>query len=121
MPFIITNPKTKIITQKYMIDEKIIEISSSRTLDHVTIDDINIRMPINNPLDINISVKLSIGYMDGTVFFPVEHDAVDLAGESLIAAMMASTKPDISHYADFKASLYELLVFIGKIPTGTIS
>lgn len=121
MPFIITSPETKTITQKYMIDTEIVEVSATRTIDHVSIENINTKMPINNPTGVNMWVQWAIGYMDGIVFFPTERGSVELAGESLLVAMMQPVFSGGTHYSDHKKAIYELLVQLGHIPSGTIT
>ena len=124
MPFIITSPETKTITQKYVItnptNDNIVEVSAVRTIDRVNIEHIITNMPINNPTGVSMTVKWSIGYMDGAVFFPTEMGYVELAGEALLAKMVEPVIPGGTHYSDHKAALYELLIELGHIPAGTV-
>jgi hypothetical protein len=122
MPFIITSPETKNVTQKYLIDNQITEVTKSRTIDHVNIEHIEVRMPINNATGIGMSVIWSLGYMDGSTFFPTERGTAELAGEALIAKMMEAVYATNgnTHYTDFKGALYSLLVQLNFIPAGAI-
>jgi len=122
MPFIITNPETKNVTQKYLIDDQITEVTKSRTIDHVNIEYIEIKMPINNTTGISMSVGWSLGYLDGSTFFPTERGSAELAGDSLIAKMMEAVYVfnGNTHYTDFKSALYSLLMQLNYIPAGSV-
>lgn len=124
MPYIITNPETKVVTQTLVIDNAHISVSKERTVDHVTIDQVTLDMPLNNPAGISIHVCWTVGYMDGDVLFPVEQGQARLdkatAGAALFSAMGAPVTADASHYSDFKGALYGLLLAKGLIPDGTI-
>jgi hypothetical protein len=124
MPFIITDPETKTITQRYVItnptNDDVVEVSAVRTIDRVNIEHIITSMPINNPTGVSMTVKWSIGYMDGAVFFPTERGSAELAGEALLAKMVEPVIPGATHYSDHKTALYELLVALGHIPAGSI-
>jgi len=119
MPFIITAPETKVVQQIYLIDGFPQDVASTRTLDHVNIESILINTPINNPYGVTATIKWSIGYEDGGVFFPISRGSTDFAGSSLITAMMQPPTGD-SHYADLKLALYGLLVAAESIPAGSV-
>jgi hypothetical protein len=120
MPFIITAPETKTISQQYLLGTEVQVVNAVRTVDRVNIEHVKINMPINNPTGVSISVTWSIGYMDGAVFFPTERGSAELAGESLLAKMSEAVTPADSHYADFKGALYAVLVSLGHVPAGTV-
>jgi len=125
MPYVITTPETKSITQTLRINNAWVDVTSTRTIDHVTIDNVILTMPLNNPTGISIEVSWSIGYMESSVFFPVEQKQTKIdssTGDSnaLFSAMMSKVTSDISHYADFKNALYGLLDTLDMIPNGTV-
>lgn len=121
MPYTITSPETKDITQKILIDnDSIVEVTKSRTLDTVQIEESAFMTPINNPTGVRAIIKWSIGYNDGGVFFPVQRGTNEFAGSTILTAM---TQPATgqTHYADLKVALYSLLADNGVIPAGVIS
>jgi hypothetical protein len=120
MPFIITDPETKTVAQRYLIDDVVQEVSAVRTIDHVNIEHVVISTPLNNPTGVTLSVKWSLGYLDGTVFFPTQRGTAELAGEALFTRMMEGVSVGASHYSDFKNALYILLASLGHIPAGVV-
>jgi len=124
MPYVITEPETKTITQTLRINNNFVDVAATRTVDHVSIDDFNVHMPLNNPAGIAIEVWWSLCYLDGTVLFPVqqEHTRLDVptAGQPLLDAMNAPVPPGMSVYGATKVALYNLLEALGKIPAGDI-
>jgi hypothetical protein len=123
MPYVIADPETKPVTQTLLINTARVEVTAERTVDHVTIDQVVLNMPLNNPAGISIDVYWSIGYMDGPVLVPVEQGHAHLdaasAGNKLFEAMAAPATAT-SHYADFKGALYGLLQALHLIPAGAI-
>jgi len=120
MPFIITAPETKTISQQYVLGTEVQVVNATRTIDRVNIEHIITSMPINNPTGVSMTVKWALGYMDGAVFFPTERGSAELAGEALLAKMVEPVIPGATHYGDHKAALYELLIELGHIPAGTV-
>ena len=111
MPFIPDNPEVK---TAFVPQEHIINVYQ--------IHDVIMSFMPDNLQETSMCVKFSKGFRtDNGQYYVSEEKQVILRGDALTEKMIQPCYPGATHYSDFKAALWEILLEQGHIPSGSIT
>jgi hypothetical protein len=74
----------------------------------------------NDESSVTIKVRFSRGYIENSVYYPVEWDNIDLQGEDVVSKISESTSGG-TIYNEVKYALWQILQAREKVPAGSIT
>jgi len=117
MPIVADN-----VTETTTIDIPQPPVQESRVLDTFMITQLTIGLPPNDVASTRINGQLERGYRDDKgQFTSVSTTSFQIAGAELLKLMGSPVTQGLSHYEDFKQTIYAFLIARGDIPAGTVT
>jgi hypothetical protein len=97
-------------------------VEEQRVLDTFVITSITIGLPPNDVASTRINGKIERGYRNDKNEFVAVGDpaSFEIRGAELLGLMGDKVTPGLSHYEDFKATIYNFLIARGDILAGDV-